>query len=357
MNRFYYINFLVCCFYILSAQNVTKEQYINTYRDIAIKEMHRCGIPASITLAQGILESRYGNSELALMSNNHFGIKCHSDWGGKKVYYDDDELQECFRKYKKPEESFFDHSDFILSRQRYAELFKLRLTDYKGWAHGLKSCGYATDPKYAHRLIAIIEEYNLHEIDKSDLSNKRQKVKAGSIPLVTDVFEYNRIKTVLAQDDDTYEKIAIEYDVNLKRLLDYNDLEAVRKLNKGEKVFLQPKRTSGGVKYHEVNAWETMYDISQKYGIRLSNLYARNLMEQGQEPEAGERLWLRSRRAEAPKLKKKQESLVTKEYTVQAGETLYSIARRYNIPLDELKSMNNLTSNDLKVGQIILIKE
>lgn len=151
---------------ILLAQSKSRSQYIEEYHELAIKEMNRVGIPASITLAQGMLESGNGNSTLARKSNNHFGIKCHNDWKGKRVYHDDDRKGECFRKYKTVYQSYIDHSDFLTGKQRYASLFELKTTDYKGWAKGLKKAGYATDPKYAHRLIEIIEENNLDRFDR-----------------------------------------------------------------------------------------------------------------------------------------------------------------------------------------------
>lgn len=172
-----YLLFVILILFVnsLSAQHLSRQQYINKYKDIAIKQMNGYGIPASIILAQACLESANGNSELAVKANNHFGIKCHSSWSGKKYKYDDDKKRECFRKYAKPEDSFKDHSIFLKSGKRYASLFDLPKGDYKQWAHGLKAAGYATNPKYAYLLIDIIEKNQLYKYDNKQLSKKEKK--------------------------------------------------------------------------------------------------------------------------------------------------------------------------------------
>lgn len=336
------------------AQKMSKEEYINTYKDISIKEMKRCKIPASITLAQGILESAYGNSELAAKSNNHFGIKCHNDWGGKRVYHDDDEKHECFRKYKKPEESFYDHSDFLMSKSRYASLFKLQPTDYKGWAKGLKKAGYATNPKYPQLLIDIIERYELYNYDIKDKELQKHTIKEIAH---TEIFEYNRIKTVLVKDDDTYEKLAIKHNVPIRRLLKYNDLNEVRVVKEGEKVFLQPKRKIGPDRFHVVKEWENLYDISQKYGIAMKYIQKRNLLKPGQEPEVGEKVVLRGVRSAPPKLHKPESEKKLENHVVQQGDTLYSIAKKYNIKLEELKRLNGMKDNNISIGDKLVVRK
>jgi flagellum-specific peptidoglycan hydrolase FlgJ len=158
----------------------TTTQYISVYKDIAMQEMRIYNIPASITLAQAILESGSGKGTLAVKANNHFGIKCH-DWKGKKVYHDDDRRQECFRKYKNSNNSFRDHSEFLANRKRYASLFKLKKYDYKSWAKGLRLAGYATDKKYPQKLIGLIERYELYQYDKEVLEKKYKEVKIVAI--------------------------------------------------------------------------------------------------------------------------------------------------------------------------------
>ncbi|MFN3940666.1 MAG: glucosaminidase domain-containing protein [Chitinophagales bacterium] len=275
--------------------------YIKQYRAIAVREMLTYGIPASITLAQGILESGAGKSELALKSNNHFGIKCHNEWVGEKVYYDDDAANECFRKYNHPQESFHDHSIFLTTRQRYAGLFALEITDYKGWAKGLKSAGYATNPQYAELLIQLIEDYNLHVYDKMSLAdveklekeegtivyieNKNDDKNAAAKNVKAAVFYFNRIPTVLVQENDTPEKIARAHNIYVKRVLNYNDIAINTPLEPGTHFYLQPKRNKGKQKHHVVKEGETMWSISRDEGVALEKLYSYNLMVKGEEPE------------------------------------------------------------------------
>ncbi len=318
--------------------------YIEQYKDIAIREMIEYKIPASITLAQGILESGAGQSELAKKSNNHFGIKCHTDWTGEKVYYDDDAANECFRKYDHVEDSYRDHSEFLSKKGRYASLFELDPDDYKGWAKGLKAAGYATNPKYADILITTIEDYELYKYDKMSLAdikkqdkhdskkedktiaeNKNENKHAGK-PEKKDntsekkqtnkksdhfswngyseeVFYYNRIPTVTVKDGETPESIAKEHGIDSKLLRDYNDIEDGRPLQAGEKCYLQPKRKKGVEQTHEVKQGETMWSISKDEGVRMYQLYKYNFMLQGQEPAVGEQIYLRHKRKDAVKIR------------------------------------------------------
>ena len=273
-------------------------------------------IPASITLAQAILESGDGNSELAKMSNNHFGIKCH-DWKGDRVYYDDDEKGECFRKYKNASESFDDHSEFLM-RNRYASLFELDIKDYKSWAKGLKKCGYATNPAYAKLLIGLIEKNELYKYDeeydpskkeflaktevkedkkkKSKSKSKNPKIIPNSIVLSSSrsvEVSDNRIKYTIAKDGDTPEKIADEMDLPVWTIRKYNDLTKNQKLVEGELIYIQPKRSKSKSSSHVLKSGETMRAISQQYGIRLKSLYKKNGLEFGTEPTAGTELILR----------------------------------------------------------------
>jgi len=297
------------------------QDYINRYKDLAVSEMKRTGIPASITLAQGIIESDFGRSRLAKEGNNHFGIKCHNDWTGPTIRHNDDRRNECFRKYSKPEESFYDHSDFLKSGSRYSSLFYLNPTDYKGWAMGLKKAGYATNPDYANMLIRKIEENNLMYFDRIDKRSSLQppytitKKDSGAVsepdnkrnPVavfdentevaarVQRVMENNRIQYIVVKEIDTREKLEKEFQLLRWELPRYNELDNDFKLIPGQILYLQPKRDKAepGKEYHNSIEGETMYLISQKYGIKLKSLYEMNRMTEGSEPEAGTQIWLR----------------------------------------------------------------
>lgn len=289
---------------------MTQPDYIDLYKNDAIKDMQKTGVPASITLAQGLLESESGNSDLAREARNHFGIKCHKDWQGETFHKDDDAKDECFRKYNTVLESFDDHSDFLRTRDRYAFLFELDITDYKGWAHGLKKAGYATNPEYAKKLIKIIEDYNLNELDKGGNSMpvlasakkektkevvkyespKKQAVKIVSQPfLLTD----NNVEYVLAKEGDSYFSLATENNIMLWQVLKYNDLDKTDTPRAGEVVYIKPKRASAKQKFHIAKEGEDMRYISQLYAVKLKKLYRYNEMTYGQKPEPGQKIILR----------------------------------------------------------------
>jgi hypothetical protein len=306
MRRFvslFFCLFLPLC--VFAQKRITKEEYIDRYKEIAVREMKRNGIPASITLGQGMLESDNGNSTLARKANNHFGIKCH-DWKGKKVYHDDDEKGECFRKYSSAEESFEDHSDFLTSTRRYASLFQLDTKDYKAWARGLKKAGYATNDKYAEILIKIIEDNELYKLDEEGgiraISNKKHKWEEGGDSLrfrvKRPVFTRNRVEYVLVRKGDNFNKIADELGMMYWELPSYNDMPKDTTLTEGMELYIQPKRwrAERGFDHHIVKEGETMHEISQKYGIKLKRLYRRNRMKLGTQPVVGEKIWLRKRR-------------------------------------------------------------
>jgi LysM repeat protein len=281
-----------------TSDRITREEYIEIYRDIAIREMNRCGVPASITLAQGALESGDGNSRLARIANNHFGIKCHNDWQGKRILEDDDKKNECFRKYQSVEDSYRDHSDYLRSTPRYASLFELDITDYKGWAKGLKKAGYATSPTYADKLIEIIEEFRLQNYDKSDAPAKYTNNKtynSNSKFIARNLYEKNRVKYVEAEPGDTYESLTEEFGKLDWEILRYNDANTDDTLSPGQVVYLQPKRNkaAAGKETHTIKKGETMYSVSQEYAIKLSKLYSMNLMKPGTEPAPGTTLQLR----------------------------------------------------------------
>ena len=293
MNRL--ILTFVCLLGILSLQAQTRnkqyEEYIKQYRDIAVEEMKKYHIPASITLAQGLLESGAGQSTLARKSNNHFGIKCGSDWNGKSVRHDDDERNECFRAYKHPKQSYEDHSKFLVSRPRYASLFKLDITDYKGWARGLKKAGYATNPRYAEQLIGIIE---LYDLDKYDKKGGLKWMKENPNPYQP--FIANGLVYIVVRQGDTWKSISKEFDISRKKLRKYNDLYKGYELKVGDILYLEKKNRRADKEHivHVLRAGESMYSISQKYGIRLKRLYKLNKMsEDDPTPEVGTILRLR----------------------------------------------------------------
>ncbi len=305
--------------YSQTAKRITRQEYIDTYKELAVEEMKRTGIPASITLAQGILESGDGNSRLAVKANNHFGIKCH-DWKGKKMRHDDDDNNECFRKYKSVYESYIDHSEFLTSKQRYASLFELDATDYKGWAEGLKKAGYATSKDYHKALVKIIEENRLYALDQgveiSADAGIRLAAASGTGKTITGrkIYEKNRIQYIIVNKSDTYDGISEELDLLPWELRKYNELTEGAKIDSGQVLFIQPKRNKAetGKKTHIVKESETMYYISQLYGIKLDVLYRKNLMEKGSEPEVSQKLQLRKglKGAKVPfelKLKEQQE--------------------------------------------------
>lgn len=270
------------------------EAYIEKYKDVAIREMKLYGIPASITLAQGILESGGGNSYLATKANNHFGIKCHEDWGGKRVYHDDDKKNECFRSYKDPDESFRDHSLFLKNRSRYAFLFEESPTDYKAWAKGLKKAGYATNNKYPQLLIDLIERYELHQYDLEGF-NAKPHGEEKELPVSLINISTNKVKYVEVEEGETLESISLKTQVRIKKILEYNDLEWDAEIAQGERLYLQPKRKKAAreFKFHKVESGEDMHSISQKFGVRLERLYEMNSMKVGEQPKVGSTLFLR----------------------------------------------------------------
>ena len=245
--------------------------YINQYKDIAIEQMHKYHIPASITLAQGLLESGAGKSELAQKANNHFGIKCHS-WDGKRIYHDDDKKRECFRVYKSAKDSYEDHSIFLATGSRYAFLFKYSETDYVAWARGLKRAGYATSPTYADKLIDIIKRYNLDQYDRIQQSSK-PKVLNPHTPYIA-----NDIVYIVARQGDTMQSIADEFGIAKRKLIIYNDLYRGYVPVKGDIIYLARKHRKARKPHtqHVVSDGESMYMISQRYAVRLNRLYKMN---------------------------------------------------------------------------------
>jgi len=285
---------------------MTPEEYFQSYSDIAVKEMKSSGVPASITLSLGMLESGSGNSYLAKEGNNHFGIKCHG-WKGDKIYADDDAAQECFRKYKSVKNSFQDHSNFLRNNSRYHFLLELEITNYKGWAKGLKKAGYATSPTYANRLIEIIEKYELYNYDtgkskpikdnnshrNNDNTNKYGDFEIN--PYADEILENNRVPYILIKNNTSLKTLASELDLMSWQLTKYNDLNNNEYIETGDTIYIKPKRNKAAKGYdtHIVVSGETMRDISQKYAVKLKKLYKKNEMEIGSEPLPGTALELR----------------------------------------------------------------
>jgi len=298
--------FTLVCF---SQRVYTREEYIQTYRDLAIHEMQRAGVPASITLAQACLESGNGNSELSRKSNNHFGIKCKSSWNGKRAYHHDDMRNECFRHYESVEESFIDHSDFLSSNPRYGDLFQLDITDYKGWARGLKKAGYATASNYAESLIKIIEDYQLYVYDQGVddqqhdviVSNKQNNQSSPQKPnsryLHKKVTFRNGLKSVIVKTGDTPQRIADEFNLKLWELYKYNDLPDNHRLKVNEILYIVPKHKKAlrNFRTHVVQPDESMHYVAQRYGIRLKKLYSLNRMKYGERAITGRVLYLRKK--------------------------------------------------------------
>lgn len=285
-------------------KRLTPQDYITRHKEDAVRDMIKTGVPASITLAQGMFESENGNSNLARNANNHFGIKCHKEWNGPTYIQDDDEKNECFRKYQSVLESYDDHSDFLRSRDRYKFLFDYAITDYKNWARGLKKAGYATNPEYANKLIKIIEENNLNLLDQAGISAsvnkpeptlKPQKTKPTveiiSKPAPTSFVE-NHVPYVVAKKGDSWLSLAQQHEMMLWLLLKYNDADKNSSMTEGEVVYLKPKRNKTSADFHILREGETMRSVSQQYGIKLKQLYKRNHIEPYKEPSVGTRISL-----------------------------------------------------------------
>ncbi len=269
------INVLAITFSLSAKKNNPYQEYIETYREMAIEQQRAYGIPASITIAQGLLESRAGQSSLATLGNNHFGIKCHNEWKGDTLLRNDDAANECFRSYSSAAESFDDHSRFLL-RKRYAPLFRNDVTDYAAWARGLKSCGYATDPNYATRLITIIERYALYLFDTE--SGRRAEEDAGFISdmlrATHPVRRSRGLHCVIASPGDTYASIAKELGIKTSKLLKYNDVSKDGEIKPWEEVYLEEKRDTppDGINKATIGEGESFHSIAQRFGIKLATL-------------------------------------------------------------------------------------
>lgn len=324
MGRFLLLLFSFLGWTMVSGQSV-QERYIEKYKDIAIEEMHRTGIPASIKMAQAILESNSGRSHLATEGRNHFGIKCGGSWSGRSVMRKDDDYENgrlvpsCFRAYADAEESFVAHSEFLRDprkNHRYGFLFRLESTNYKGWAYGLKKAGYATNPKYPKLLIDLIERYNLNQLDAMEEDPALLVQEENYSPTLQRV---NDVEFVYARPGERPIEISMDFGVSPEKIAKYNEriVSANQRLEAGERVFLQKKRRSyrGEKKYHYVKAGDDMFSIAQKYGIRLNKLLNKNKMSEGEEPAVGEQIRLRglSWFESKPVLRSEKESILPED--------------------------------------------
>jgi LysM repeat protein len=379
--------FIVSLYFFPSAfsQKISAEQYIKTYKDNAIREMKRMGVPAAITLAQGLLETENGNSDLLKKSNNHFGIKCKSSWTAEGVSHDDDAIGECFRTYKNAEGSYRDHSNYLRGNDRYAFLFKLDPRDYKGWAYGLKRAGYATNLRYPEILIKNIEENNLqqytmvavnevpvfdaskyqsdpeekafNEIVKSKGSSNNQQVNIVS-NTSKEKIDINGSKAIYETKGRSLLAIATENNINLNKLLEYNDLQKDGLLEDDQFIFLEKKSKEGDKDFYIVQNNESLYDVAQKNGIRLQNLYEYNNLKGDENIFAGSKLNLKPTSKDQPVLVKEIPVITpVKTYAVQPKEGLYAISKKYGVTVAQLKEWNNLTDDNLKVGQQLIVSK
>ncbi len=370
MKKLILLVFLFCVQNIF-AQNLTPIQYVEKYKDLAIREMKRMGVPAAITLAQGILESESGNSVLVKKSNNHFGIKCKSSWTAGGVSHDDDAIGECFRVYKTAEDSYRDHSNFLRNNQRYGNLFTLNITDYKGWAYGLKKAGYATNPRYPEIVISNIEKYNLQQYTLGDAANapkydasqfeddakeegkvtiENDEASISTLDVSNTVVKVNGTKCVLANKGTSLLVIATKNNIALSKLLEFNELAEDGLLTKDQYVFLQKKDKIGDKEFYITQKGESAFDAAQKNGIQLQYLLDYNKLSESRILPTGTKLLLKPK----DKINISQKNNL---HTVASKEGLYSIAKKYNITVEQIRIWNSLTNDSLRIGQQLKISE
>lgn len=404
VQKLFQLFILVACVSLsVCAQQLTPKQYVEKYKDLAIREMKRMGVPAAVTLAQGLLETENGNSDLVKKSNNHFGIKCKSSWTSAAVTHDDDAIGECFRSYKDAEASYRDHSNYLRGNDRYGFLFTLNPTDYKGWARGLRKAGYATNPKYPEILIKNIEQYNLQQYsleagsdvpkiatpeenraaaaDEASTQNAQPTSNSNvevSANLHSALQSINGHKCYVAKKGTSLLAIATAYEIDLSKLLEYNDLETDGILSADQLIFLQRKSKTGEKDYYLVQHQETLYDIAQKNGIQLKYLLAYNQLSDKATVQSGSKLYLSATRetqqanvikeaavkttmAAAPIAVSKPvvKNVVSgsRIHEVQVKEGLYGIAKKYQVTVQQLRDWNNLNNDNLKIGQQLIVSE
>jgi LysM repeat protein len=340
MKQFIFLTTIILLQLNSFAQKEKGEAYIAKYKDIAMAEMQRSGVPAAITLAQGILESKYGESDLCIQSNNHFGIKCKPEWTGDKVYHDDDAKHECFRSYPDAASSFRDHSDFLKNRPYYTNLFKLDPTDFEGWAYGLKKAGYATEKDYPQKLLKVINDYDLNQYSllalqqQTDKTNIAASEKIKRSPIVANenkpakkviaveekeeveimtqqstlvtgkekrssgypdgIFTINHSKVILAKEGASLLALANQYNISLSHLLAFNEMDEVNILPADTLIFLEKKLKKGAVDFHVTRADETLHSICQKEGVRMDAVLQYNKIQANMQPMTGEKIYLRA---------------------------------------------------------------
>lgn len=399
---------------VLFAQKATRESYVVKYYKMAIREMNLYKIPASITLAQGIIETNNGTSRLAVEGNNHFGIKCQKVWTGPTMTHDDDAKGECFRVYTSADESYRDHSLFLTTRERYKRLFSYDIKDYKSWAYGLKEAGYATNPSYPQMLIKHIEELKLYEYDffgtsegdldtvKKDTTSKTKTPKdsikttlEGATKAVLDPNAKTYLSRVVVDDNFSIEQVAAEKGFTRRELMIFNECEGEQNLTKGQNFFLQRKEIKSHIAVHEAKFGESIYDISQIYGVKQESIRKFNKLENWEQPQAGEAVFLSSVRNTYMKtrtyfeLQKEREKLQREKiendlrntikpqkiyiqspkdssavseapktivHIVKAKETIFSLAKKYGCTPAEINKWNNLEDAPLQLGQKLTIK-
>lgn len=386
MKKFCFILFSFMVFVLTAnGQKISQEEYIIKYKNLAISEMYRSGVPASITLAQGILETESGNSQLVLRSNNHFGIKCKSNWNGPSVSHDDDEREECFRAYGSAEESYRDHSDFLKNSPRYAFLFNYEPTSYKDWAYGLKQAGYATNPRYPEMLIKFIETNNLQQYDTAEIllasntdqepsyevfnslvqGNSTETTKQAPVYLAYSNHVINGSKAIFVPEGTSLLAIATKQKIHLSKLLELNDLKIDGLLGKEQFIFLEKKSSQGENAFYIVKIGETVYDVAQKNGVLLQSVLTYNKLNENDLLQPGKKLYLQQQTmASIPSminhkedLKDQQEEKEIYTHKVEPKEGLYSISKKYGISVNQIKDWNNLSGDNLKIGQELIISK
>ena len=398
-----------------NAQRMSNQEYIELYKDIAMQEMRAYKIPASITLAQGILESGSGNSRLSKEGNNHFGIKCKKNWTGQTIIEDDDEKNECFRAYSYAHESYKDHSLFLVENTRYAFLFDYSILDYKSWAEGLRKAGYATNQRYPELLIGIIERNNLARFDSMVFygveGNNPELINQSNYKANIQIVD-NGIPLTVSKPGQTAQNVAEENNMRAWQIYKYNDLPKGTKIEAGTVLYLKPKRNKAAVAEHQVQEGESMWEISQKYGIKLKKLYSKNKMQAGTEILPGQTVQMRKKRREMPdtghyiipaprKAEEKNNSSKSSpnlnptahsnknqtnntsipsnkapehypsktlesntdplvfnksknlEYKVEQGETLFAISKKLDIPIDSIIVWNDLPNHTINSGLVL----
>jgi LysM repeat protein len=367
---------------VVAQDAISPTQYIEMYKDIAIKEMKRMGVPAAITLAQGLLETESGNSELVKKSNNHFGIKCKSSWTAESVTHDDDAKGECFRSYKTAEDSYRDHSNFLRANQRYGFLFSIDVADYRAWAQGLKKAGYATNPRYPQILIKHIEQYNLqqytllgaddaakfnpsqYEDDKETNATSGATAENDSETMLyapDKIITVNGSKCVYAGKGTSLLVLATKNDIPLAKLLGFNELAEDGMLTKNQYIYLEKKAKTGDKDIYVSKPGQSFYDIAQANGVQLQPMLDYNKFWGNEDIEPGSTIFLKPGLLQNTLKRKAAVATATtvkkQTHIVQPKEGLYAISKKYNITVQQLKEWNKLEADALSIGQELIVSQ